>query len=109
MEKVEACPSVEELKQLMLGQIADRAADALERHLAECPCCSKILNSLKLEMEGTPIENIRQGTGARWPEKEVVDNLIGQLKQIPVEVAPAQFRVPSGPSKEKLRLVNAFA
>ena len=87
--KVEACPSGEELKQLVLGRIADSAADALERHLAECRRCSETLHALKLEAEGTPVVNMRTGGGAPRAEKEVVDNLIGQLKQIPVEVPAA--------------------
>src|SRR5437016_5085165 len=51
--KVGACPSVEDLKQLVLGQIADSAAEALERHLAECQRCCETLHTLKLKAQGT--------------------------------------------------------
>src|SRR5437667_4661699 len=105
MKKVEACPSVEELKRLVLGQIADSAADALERHLAECRRCCETLRALELETEEAQAVNMAKGGGAAWPEKEVVDNLIGQLKHVPVPAA--QVMASSGPAKEKLLLVDA--
>ncbi len=41
-----SCPAVEDLQRLLSGQMPDREADALERHLLECPSCLRAVQGL---------------------------------------------------------------
>src|SRR5260370_20727020 len=81
MNDMKTCPSVKQLKELLLGQGQDQIFENLEDHVSDCPRCNETLHAL--EAEDTLVARMRrQKPDMPRAEKAVVDNLIGQLKQL---------------------------
>ncbi len=81
MNDMKTCPSVQQLKEFLLGQGQDQIFENLEDHVSDCPRCNETLHAL--EAEDTLVARMRrQKPDMPRAEKAVVDNLIGQLKQL---------------------------
>src|SRR5690242_4177302 len=54
-----ACPSSDQLRQLLLGSLPETDLEALSDHLAKCPSCLQTVESLKID--DTLSQAVRQG------------------------------------------------
>jgi WD40 repeat protein len=78
MVLMSSCPDAQRLQQLLLGQIPDHEAEALESHLSECGHCLKTVRGLQID--DTLAEAMR--SHAETPLPEPVQQLIRHLKAL---------------------------
>jgi serine/threonine protein kinase len=84
------CPEASSLEQLLLGQLPDLAAEALERHVERCDRCGRTLAVLL--GEDSLVQVLRSHAGERRPDDSAVPGLIQRLKGLPATaggMAPA--------------------
>jgi serine/threonine protein kinase len=75
------CPDARDLERLLLGQVADDEAEALESHLRDCPTCLETVRTARTQdtlveaLRGQEIEPDPDGDGT-------LQSLIGRVKEM---------------------------
>jgi pyruvate/2-oxoglutarate dehydrogenase complex dihydrolipoamide dehydrogenase (E3) component len=80
MPTIPSCPDADTLQRLVFGQLPDREALPLEKHLELCDRCIEALRTLQA---GDPLaERLREGrmAAATLPRGQVVEDLISRLR-----------------------------
>jgi hypothetical protein len=82
MAKPLPCPTLPDLENFLLGQVAERQAANIEEHLTRCKQCLETVHGLKVE--DTFIQAMRQAPAleAREPDEEVLENLIERFSRL---------------------------
>jgi len=81
MPATSACPDANDLQEFAVGKLSDPQAEALARHLAQCPRCLETLHGLKVD--DTLVEAVRsQARIARQPDHPVLKDLISRLSKL---------------------------
>jgi predicted Ser/Thr protein kinase len=74
-----SCPELAQLERLVLGQLPDAEAEALEAHVLSCPQCSEAVSRVRA------VDSLVEAVQARKPlapeaDRDLVHGLIGRLK-----------------------------
>src|SRR5260370_2177941 len=87
MNDMKTCPSVQQLKEFLLGQGQDQIFENLEDHVSDCPRCNETLHAL--EAEDTLVARMRRQKPAMpTPATAPAHNLPRQLNHL--HVTPPQ-------------------
>jgi hypothetical protein len=75
------CPSAEAVRQFLLGQTQDPAADELARHFAGCPSCAQSLEGLKAD--DTLLDALRSADTLGDGVSPEVEQFIERFRRLP--------------------------
>ena len=75
------CPVEDELRSYLLGSVSEAAAQRLEKHLTECPCCLHRLDGLKAD--DALCHDLRRGTATPQPTNPLLEQLKQRLRALP--------------------------
>jgi tetratricopeptide (TPR) repeat protein len=100
------CADLQKLKSFSLGQLGEPEAEALERHVSQCPRCGKRLG--ELEAEDSLVLAMRKPSSIlQGPDQGTVRDLVARLRGLPaiatpvgeatVLEKPASDAIPPGP------------
>src|SRR4051812_11948423 len=90
-----ACPPLETLRHLCLGELPDDASAGVGRHLRECPRCLETVRGL--HVDDTLLDSLRQLQHASpdTPADAAVEQLVQRLSQVR---RPAPTGIPKAPT-----------
>lgn len=71
------CPDTRTLGDFLIGNVPDDQAETLERHLAQCARCLKLVRTLR--PSDAFVDAVRAGLGTEMPGSEVDEALVGRL------------------------------
>src|SRR5438477_8307325 len=72
------CPDVEQLRQLMLGQVRSGDAESLGEHLLHCARCAETVHSLDAT---DPLVQAARAAAAEHPESSLIVRLMSRLQR----------------------------
>jgi hypothetical protein len=91
MPPVTRCPDARDLQRLLLGDVADDEAEALERHLHDCPACLRIVRAT--EANDTLVEALR-GQRIETDADDTLQSVVGRLIVRVQEMCPPAPALP---------------
>src|SRR6516165_10622829 len=65
-----ACPSDDQLRQLLAEAVPAADQEALVTHVESCPVCQKLLARLSNDPAGINLDLLRDGSAARLPDAD---------------------------------------
>jgi serine/threonine protein kinase len=80
MAATTSCPSVDELRQALLGRASEPKLAAVEQHLSECPACLKVCQTVAAE--DTLVEAMRNQSTVKQPAGEIPGSLRGLMDRL---------------------------
>lgn len=88
MVAVSECPGAEQLRGLLLGELTDEAAEAVERHVEQCPRCGKLLPTIGADDDLVAAMRARSTLAPDTSESATFDDLRRRLYDL-AKSAPA--------------------
>ena len=111
MSQTSPCPDVEDLRQFLLGRLADPQADPIGQHLPQCPHCLDAVAALEADSEDRAIRAL-QALAVQASDRDLLEGLISRVQQLQPPTtdslaAPARERLQRLWQQRRVRLEHA--